>query len=366
MRRKKAIMIVMNTLNTDARVQRAAKVLNSNYDLTVIALKDNGIYDYRVIPLELNSKKNYLKYFEFIKKTKQIIKKESWDLIYAHDYYSTAIVSWAKKRYSSSKTVYDSHELIIPDNEGSNSKRDNFFYLMEKQSIKKADLVVCANEDRGELMRRHYKLSTTPISIENISELPISIDNYSEKLLTQCEFITNSEKTTLVYAGVLAKGRRIDRIVHIIENNKNANLLIIGDGPDRERLKKIAEQTIPGRFYFTGVIPYKYLGCILSKCDVGYISYPNDSLNNKYCAPNKIYEYSSVMLPMIAPNNPTISKFFSKYGIGEMNDNLNEAFRKIISNIELYRNNCIEFTKNHPWDKEAKKLLHSVNSLFDV
>lgn len=365
MRRKKAAMIVMNTLSTDARVQRAAKLVNEDFDLTVISLQEDSRDDYyQSIPIQLQKKHSLSRYIEFELKVKKKLKREKWDLVYVHDYYLAHIIKWIKRSFPMTKVVYDAHELIIPDRGEKLSKRDLFFYQMEKRSIHDADLVVCANEDRGRLMKDHYSLSCSPLIIENISELPTIEDDISEELIRQCSNIINSDDISLVYAGVLSKERKIEELIHIIKSNQNTNLLIIGDGPDSVRLKQIAEDQIPGQYYFMGSIPYKYLGIVLKKCDIGYISYPANSLNSRYCAPNKIYEYASVSLPMIAPWNPTLEKIFYAYNIGEIGINLEDAFAKVASRIEWYKGNCKQFSEENPWQEKAIVLSREINRLF--
>lgn len=362
---KKAIMVVMNTLNTDARVQRAANALKEQFDLTVIAT-DKGTKEvgYYQVLMDTENTSGFSRYLKFCKFVKNYLKKSKFDLFYAHDYYSAGLVGWVHKKFPKAKIVYDAHELCMPEKGRRTSIRDLFYYYHEKWNIKKPDLVICATDERANIMQRYYSLSQKPLPIQNISELTTVDDDFARQLIESCDDFLKSSKIVLVYAGVLTPGRKIDGLFEIIEKNSNTNLLIVGGGSDEVRLKKLAEERIPGRYYFTGSVPYRYMGVLLSQCDVGYISYPTTSQNNIYCAPNKIYEYASVMLPMIAPENPTIRKFFEEYGIGIVDNDLSVAFQKVIQNIQMHKDQCMRFTQENSWELDAKKLSNAVQELF--
>ncbi len=55
---------------------------------------------------------------------------------------------------------------------------------------------------------------------------------------------------------------------------------------------------------------------VLQFCDYGIISYANIDLNNTYCAPNKLYEYAALRLPMLTTNQDLFIETFNNYKIG--------------------------------------------------
>lgn len=363
--KRRAIMVVMNSLHTDARVQRAAEALSKEYELLVVGINTpcNDIKTYKQKIIRVNVDSGIKRYLYFEKKVKKILNKEEYELFYAHDYFSASLVSWVKKKKPKIKVVYDSHELIIPEKNIKLNLRNYFFYMLEKEAISCADLVFCASEARARIMEKHYGCSSI-IPIENISELERVNDSFSKNLCMKYREFFEKPGVTLVYAGVLYRGRKIDKLIDIVNKQPSAKLLIIGDGPDLERLKVIAFEKIVDRVCFTGTLPYKYLSVLLEKSDIGYISYPVDSLNNKYCAPNKIFEYASVRLPMISPWNPTIEEFFTTYKIGCIGNDLEEAFIEVSKSLAMYKENCVSFSKIRNWKQQEQVLLDSIKQLF--
>ena len=359
--KKKAIMVVMNTLETDARVQRAAGALGNFLNVTLIGIGNScGYQKYEQVILTIRAKAGTLRYFEYLRKVKAYLRIHRFDVFYAHDYFSAALVPWVRKHYPDATIIYDSHELIFPAKGFRQSRRDAFFSYFEKKAVRSADLVICASKERANLMRAYYKIEEAPLVIENISQLPIIHDETSSKLLDSAKYVLDNNDIVLVYAGVLSSGRKIESLINIVASRDDTQLLVIGGGPDFERLISIAEQKIRGKYCFTGSIPYKYMGLLLEKCDIGYISYPTDSLNNTYCAPNKIYEYASVGLPMIAPYNPTIKEFFDEFKIGVIDDDLGIAFDKVRESLADYKNNCTKFTSAHQWSQKASELNYAI------
>lgn len=363
--KKKAVMAVMNTLHTDARVQRAAAALSETFDLTLIGVeKDCGFKPFRQEILHIKQGNSIVRYKDYVKQVKQYLSSHEFDLFYAHDYFSASVAEWTKRKFPRKVVVYDSHELIFPAEGFSTTLRDSFFRFFEKRTIRSADLIVCASNERKRLMLKYYKMKKSPIVIENVSLLPDLDDEYSKGLIEKIEKAIGNKKTRLVYAGILVSGRKIDRLIDVVSNRNETTLLIIGEGPDRERLQDMAEKKIKGRYFFTGGLPYQYMGAVLKKCSVGYISYPTDSLNNTYCAPNKIYEYASVDLPMIATENPTIRRFFDVYSIGVIDNDLGRAFDVVQKDLMDFKTNCKSFTDNHPWSEKSELLCESIQELM--
>ena len=105
------------------------------------------------------------------------------------------------------------------------------------------------------------------------------------------------------------------------------------------------------------------MGSILSRCDIGFVHYPVDILNNIYCASNKIYEYASVGLPILANENPTVKEILDGAHIGLATKDFTEGLRQLIDAFKAYKGNCIKFSRENPWEHEALRLLQTVKSL---
>lgn len=361
---KKILVVVFNSLDTDSRVQRASMSLTELGDVEVIGI-DKNFYmpNIKSHVIHLKSRNNFLRYYEFIFKIKREIKSKSFDIFYANDFYSAELVQWVKRVKRNVKIVYDAHELYIPEPGKPLNLRFNFFYKKEKRAIHTADLVICANDERADIMKEHFDLKEKPLVIRNISQLPIKDCNSKKYSAITNEFLA-SPGITVVYAGVLSSSRKLEMLIDVVKSYEHIKLLIVGEGENRNYLEEKAHRVLGERVMFTGKIPYTDLGFILRKCDIGYLYYPVDIINNIYCAPNKIYEYSSVKLPMIANSNPTVKRIFQEGKIGVASDDLAGALEQILSKLDEYKNNCELFNQDNMWDSERGKLISGIRGLI--
>lgn len=365
---KKILMIVFNDIDKDSRVQRAAMALNDNFDLTVISYGQyvEHKFDFNVIKFKLNGRSALVRYFEFIFELLNELRDKKFDVLYAHDFYCALPLLILKIKKKSDKFIYDAHELHIPEKYKQLNLRDKFFYFFEKKAIKKADLIICAQENRAQIMKEHYKLNKYPLVIKNISYLPNSKNDISKNILSKYKDFFEKKAISVVYVGAISEERRIlDLVSSINELGKDYKLLIIGDGNYfsviNEKIKNINNSNI----LIINAIPYNCLAPILKQFDIGYLYYPNKYLNNIYCAPNKIFEYASVGLPMISFYNPTLDEIFKKYNIGLCGEDLKEILVKISSDISKYKANLSLFVSDNKWDNEAENLRIAVNTLLN-
>lgn len=365
--KKKILMFVFNDLSLDSRVQRSAQAISNVGKLTVISCGKNQYKPpgYENIELDIKNKSNIIRYFVFVKEIiRYVLGKRKYDVVYAHDYFSALPMLIIKTINKSKKFVYDAHELFIPDQGEKISKRDYFFYTIEKKAIESADLVVSADEQRSNIMEKHYKLKEKPITIRNISILPQSYDNRVSNLDKYKDFFLQKRKT-IVYSGVISKDRKIDDLVDVIASmNGKYKLLLIGYGDGVELIKEKIDYYNMNNILYIGKITYSEMSTILSQCDIGFLSYPSNGLNNIYCAPNKLFEYASVGLPMVASYNRNIEEKMKKYEIGVCKKNIKEAIEEVGENLEFYKKKLKLFLSDNSWEKESNILRTKILDLL--
>ena len=359
-------MYVYNDITTDARVQRAANALADSNELTLISTqKGKQVSSSRYNDVLVGGKHHgLLGILETIWSAIKIIRNQQPDIVYCHDYYSAILAYYLLKTHYSGKIVYDAHELMIPD-EKIKDKRQAFFYWFEKKVVNRVGMIICASEQRGRLMKEHYGLSDIPLVIPNISQLQINDDDADTRsLLLSLQSFFSDPKPTVVYAGVVSGDRHIDELlVSAIAMADKCKLLIVGNGYALSSLQTKATEHPELHSTFTGAIPYKCLGSVLSRCDIGFVYYPVDTLNNIYCASNKIYEYASVGLPMLANENPTVKEVLDKTHIGISTSDLTGGLQLLLNDFVAYKASCVRFTQENLWESEVKKLHQAIENL---
>lgn len=366
MSKKKIIMFVYSDITTDARVQRAAEALCDVFDVVVISKDCNKAVQNSNFKSVLvgNGNVSRLSYVLCVIDAIRIIKKERPSILYGHDYYSSMIVHHFLNRKHCSFLAYDAHELYIPEKGKKIGLRMRFFYNLERLIVKRVDALFCANEERANIMFDHYALKTKPTVIRNISKLGISHDEGTESILSSLSSFFSKSGVTVVYAGAIINSRKLDGLVKAVAKHPDKfKLLMVGNGDALNSLKSIASSFEELNYCFLGAVPYRSLGALLSRCDIGYLHYPIDSLNNIYCASNKIYEYASVNLPILASPNPTVKKIIENNGIGICSEDLESGLLDVLTRMEFFKSNSCIFNKKNRWEEDANLLRQTILSI---
>ncbi len=358
MMKKNIFMFLYGPIETDGRVLRAIKAINElPVDIILVSCGSKEDFNVNDVAHHYNYKKK--KYFTFLCYILQVfilsIKlRKRIDIFYLHDYYSTFFAFFV--RMLNKPYIYDAHELIVKRKAEKKSLRDRFFMASEALNIKHAKCVIEANKERERVIRYIYRLTNTTHVLNIAENSTITLNANPNKIL--------------VYQGALSEGRNLDFFIYAIkEINPEYKLLFIGDGPAKHRLESLAESLqLNNRVVFAGKMANAQMMNLLHTCMIGIISYPFDSINNIFCAPNKVFEYASMSLPMISTNQPFLQDVLHKYNIGETfvfnsTDSFVNAFTIISSNYNKYRIMMKAFLKEYSWSNEKEKIKSCITDI---
>lgn len=215
--------------------------------------------------------------------------------------------------------------------------------------IKKAEVSVVCEYNRGQIMRTWFKLTESPLVLPNkpfnhprVRNQPLEIKLPNEKII--------------LYQGILGPDRNLDVLCETIEEMPDYKLLLMGGESQylRSLLKKYP------RTEYIGHIKSPFHLNVTSHAYIGIVTYEYFSLNNIYCAPNKIWEYSGFGIPMLANEIPGLLYTIGHHNAGICtNTNNKECIKKAIQKID---NNYEDYKIN------ASKLYDSCNlpSIIDT
>ena len=118
--------------------------------------------------------------------------------------------------------------------------------------------------------------------------------------------------TVFVYFGGLQKGRAISQLIEVFCNRVGqAKLIIYGMGRDKD-IKDYKVLIDSSKFLYNiemhEFLQYPEHFKMRNSWHVGIMLYQNISLNYYYCAPNKLYEYTMLGLPILSSNQPHLKK----------------------------------------------------------
>jgi glycosyltransferase involved in cell wall biosynthesis len=148
---------------------------------------------------------------------------------------------------------------------------------------------------------------------------------------------------------------------------RGIRLVIVGGGPDSDRVREeVSRLGIEARVTMLGRVRRDELHAILRICDLGVLMYPFEGLNNIYCAPNKLFEYAQAGLPVLATDQPPLSKILAKYDVGVSIGKLDEPrtiaakVASVVYSKSLYRDRLRRFLSENTWADEAARLRSAV------
>jgi len=346
---KKICMITHDTPHIDRRILLQAKTLIENgYDVSIIYpfgdvnsdFADIGI---KYIPINRQfSVKNGLSFFKKIlrlllpqkiyTKAKELYFKvakndfidyedelkaksldEKYDMYVAHDLPALPIAHYAAKK-NGGKLVYDSHEFFTGQI-ALKGNRKKFFQDLEKNLIYDVDLFFTVNEDIANLFVQEYGIEKPKVLLNSIEENEqITSVNLHRKLGIR------EDKNIILYQGGFLEDRNLEILIESAQYLEENNVLVmLGYSFLEEKLKNIAKKLniIDKKVYFMDRVAQKELLNYTAGATVGVIPYPDIDLNTKYCTPNKMFEFLTAEVPIIANEKlVTVSKILKKLDIG--------------------------------------------------
>lgn len=380
----KLLMAVGNDIAFDGRVQRSIDALSADFDITLVCYSNKKYErnDCKIVSVKFPNFKEFrgIKrlivpffhlYFLSIIIFNAIRVKPH--IFYGHDFFM-ALPGYLIKKIFNIFFVYDAHELIIPDKKFEQRKEVAFWYQLEKLAIRKADLIISANEERAKLMKEHYTLRDMPAIFRNIS--PVKIANI-ELPKEFKDFFAKKKKEDLyiIYQGVMDIDRGISDFIKAMRFlGDNFKLVLVGYGKDYDKIKHLINQEVLFEKVFAfDRVPRELLPIIIKHCDVGIVSYNNLSLNEVYCEPNKLYDYAQMGLCIVATCQINLKKIIEKYKIGvvvgcDNSKNLiyeiKEAFENVFSNYSYYKDNIKRFLEDYNWDYEKNNLKNAIKKAY--
>lgn len=279
------------------------------------------------------------------------------------------LIALTLKKVKKQEYIYDSQEMFFGVNHnGLNKplkKLNNYF---EKIIIENSFKSIFSDEFRIKITKRYYKLTSDNLEyIYNSSE---SINHDKLKLKKELNI---TDKYILSYCGGVSVARKVDIIVeaYLQSNIDNSILYIVGntDITAEIKIKEIihkyqAEDIVK----LIGEVDNGLLKKYMEVSDITFAFYNSDSLNNRYCSPNKIFDSIALKTFIIASACPLVKKILKKYNIGKTIKNL--TIEKLSKDIKESFENSYEkkfdlANKEIGWESQKDKLKNIIQNSIE-
>jgi glycosyltransferase involved in cell wall biosynthesis len=208
--------------------------------------------------------------------------------------------------------VYRAHELWP---EATAHVRFAWFWrFMERWLVPLCDEVVTPEENRSRIYERELGARHSPLTVRNCPPYRPPIE--SHQLRDELGRRGVECSTIVLYQGLVDSMRCIEEIAEATRRfDDRIVLVIIGRGHGMWA-RPAAALAAYERIVVFPRVPYEDLPPYTASADIGILLYRNDCRNNYYCAPNKLFEYMMMGLPVIAANYPGMLPLVEGEGVG--------------------------------------------------
>ena len=232
-----------------------------------------------------------------------------------------------------------------------------------KTIAQNAQVVVVPEYNRAHILKVWLELKKTPVVIPNkpcFREVEILPE--TQKIVDDLKQL---DKKIVLYQGWIGRDRDVSQIARALQqldcHNKYA-LVLLGTATAPDTIN-VLQSVFPTTVHIPFLLPPQHL--FITECaHMGIATYDDSSLNNIFCAPNKIYEYAEKNVPILARDIPGLSSTIGKFKAGvcvDMSDvdAVAVAIKEIDANHETYVAALGDFMNEHSVERSISKILQT-------
>ena len=308
---------------------------------------------------------NLFKTLEFIFRSVFRAKKIKCEAIHANDLQGLVVASLIKRlAHKDAAIVYDAHEYETEAN-GIKGFRKKIYQFLERKLIKEVSGVITVSDTIANEYVRLYGIES-PTVLLNVPK--ITRDTGKKYNLFREKLKIRPDQRIFLYQGYLMPGRGVEILLKTFSKLDSDKIVIVfmGKGKLKELIDDYREQ---GNIYFHDFVdPNEFLN-YTSSADVGISFIQDISLSDRYCLPNKLFEYISCGLPVICSNLPEMKKLVETNKVGVVaNENTEEGFKNAVDlmnskDLDFFKANTSATSSKYSWLLQEEKLIQLYNRL---
>ena len=306
--------------------------------------------------------------FDYKRRSNKLIQKAEnavlyWNVIHSFmkKYWTAESVLWVGSEQTIIKMwpyIRNVHPVILNALE---FYEEDWYQKSMKRIAPRVDVLTACEPHRAQMMKDWWGLSKLPYVIPNKTYAHPRQKNMKGSTAELRRAIQEMEgKKTILYQGSLVGDRDLSLLASAL-NRMNSDYYLVLSGPVREgvnwaeKLKQIYSRTI-----YLGNLPAPLHLEVTSHATICTAFYKDNSINNRYCAPNKIFEYAGCGIPMLCNNVPGLTETVGRAGAAECvdfsdPDAVIDAIHKIESDYETYSEAAFRFFDDTDITSEISK-----------
>ena len=276
----------------------SSELVERGHEITVVALSDTLNHDDRSYSFPVQRiRRGTFKPLRFLLTVLRILREgRSAQVLYVNGLYLEAVLAnfilrkplvqkivgdWAWERATNKGWVDDSFEAF---QRSRHSPRVELLKALRRFCARRANMVIVPSRYLARAVVDWGVSESKTLVVYNAVELPSSAP-FTIPLVTQFKIVT---------VGRLVSWKQIDSLIEAIAECEGTGLVVVGDGPERDRLETMARERLSQRVYFAGQRSKEETFALMAACDLFV-------LNSSYEGfPHVVLEAMCAGLPVVA------------------------------------------------------------------
>jgi glycosyltransferase involved in cell wall biosynthesis len=241
--------------------------------------------------------------------------EDRYDAIHCHDLDTLPIGAEIRAAMCpNAKLIYDSHELFPHQFPAGRYQR--YWSRLETDHVSTADLVITVNESIARALTHFYGIDRPEVIYNSYAppRRPVPLDEGSFLR----HFRARADGFRVIYQGNMVVEKNVEALLQAFRIlPETTQLFLLGGGPMWSPLQMLRDRLGLKNVYFGVWVEQEQLLSYINHAHIGVIPYMGDALlNNRYCTPNKLFEFIEAEIPICASDLPELRRIVKGYGLG--------------------------------------------------
>jgi len=290
------------------------------------------------------------------------------DLLVANDL-DTLLPNFLVSKLKSIPLVFDSHEYFTGVPEIRNRPFVKWVWkTIEKLIFPRLKFVMTVSDSIAVQYKEDYNI--LPVTVRNCSKSADGILPFSRE-----ELGIRKDHLLLILQGT---GINVDRggeeLIEAMHKTEDVSLIIIGTGDLLDILRsRVKELNLSDRVKFFPKVHWEELMRFTKSADAGLSLDKDTNTNYRFSLPNKLFDYISAGIPVIAGRLPEVGKIVTEYKCGILipeisPEEISKAMRILKENpglLDELKENALIASDSLNWEKEAIKVTEFYRSVIE-
>jgi len=177
----------------------------------------------------------------------------------------------------------------------------------------------------------------------------------------------------VLHLGQLRRARGCETLVRSMKSVEAARLVFLGYGPEKENLQSLSEKLgLSDRIIFLHPVPPDEVLDYASGATVGVTLLQDTCLNHRYALPNKLFDYLTAGIPVLASDLPEIRALVQGYNVGKIVDPKDpEAVASVLnfmigngSEGEIWSRNAERLCETFNWENASQRFVATFRQII--